>query len=84
MSPDTFDNLLRNLSKKIVDEFVKWQEENKHRLKEESFSIEFTENVQKAMGGPYSIEKQHSKIKTNLYKYLKMNLRNIIQYEFTF
>ena len=74
MSPDTLDNLLRNLSKKIVDEFVKWQEENKHRLKEESFSIEFTENVQKAMGGSYSIEKQHSKIKFSIERRLSICL----------
>ena len=84
MASDTFDKFLGNISKKVVSEFVKYQEENKHMLKNEAFSIEFTENVQKAMGGSFTREKIHTKIKTNLYKYLKMNLRNIIHYEFTF
>jgi len=36
------------------------------------------------MGGKHTVDQQNSIIHKNLYKYLKMNLKNIIQYEFSY
>ena len=36
------------------------------------------------MGGKYSREDTLKKIKFKLFNYLKFNLKNIVQYEFTF
>ena len=84
MSPSEFDSLLGGLSKTVMGFFVKWQEANKHKLNRDDFSVTFTENVQKAIGGNFTKEQIHSRIRRGLYKHLKMNLRNIVQYEFTF
>jgi len=83
MKQDALETLLRCIDKAIMTEFVKWQNEIQSKLKND-FSIIFTDNVQKAIGGHYSHEQIHSKIKRKLFKHLKMNLRNVIQYEFTF
>ena len=84
MTPQLFDKLLNSLQKKIMDEFVNYQNENMDKMRDENFTIEYIKNVQKVMGSKDSKEKITSRIRRELYKYLKMNLRNIVQVEFTF
>ena len=84
MTPELFDKLLNSLQKKIMDEFVNYQNENMDKMRDENFTIEYIKNVQKVMGSKDSKEKITSRIRRELYKYLKMNLRNIVQVEFTF
>ena len=83
MTPDLFDRLLNTLQKKLMDEFVRYQNDNMHRMSDENFTIEYIQLVQKVMGSKDTKEKVVSRIRRELYKHLKMNLRNIIQVEFT-
>jgi len=64
--------------------FVDWQNANKHRIADESYQKTYTDNIQKVLGGNYSKRNPNMIIKRNLYKYLKMNLKNVMQYEFSF
>ena len=79
-----FANLMNILSKKILTEFLKWQTENKSKMKQDEFSYTYARNVQKIMGGNLTQEQIHMRVKKELYNYLKMNLRNVIEYEFSF
>ena len=82
LSPENFENLLVMIDKLLMKEFVIWQDEIKKKSRNEYFEI-FTEHVQKVMGGHFTREQILSRVKKNIYKHLKMNLRNIIQFEFS-
>ena len=82
LSSTEFNNIISSITKNILSEFKNWQDENGHQLYTEDFSVLYIQNVKKVMGGDISIDKQRNKIHRNLYKYLKMNLQNTIEYEF--
>lgn len=84
LSLEMFTNLMNILSKKILTEFLKWQTENKSKMREDEFSYKYARNVQKIMGGNLTQEQIHMRVKKELYNYLKMNLRNVVEYEFSF
>jgi hypothetical protein len=79
-----FEKLISGISKKLLNEFKVWQDENEDKLYTDEFSALYLQNVKKIMGGNYSVEQQNNAIHRSLYKYLKMNLKNIIQYEFAY
>ena len=82
LSQEDFEKIFDCISKGILIEFKKWQEENNYRLYSEDFSSVYIENLKKIMGGGETFEKQKKIIHKNLYKYLKINLQKIIKYEF--
>jgi len=84
LSQTMFANLMNILSKKIITEFLKWQTENKSKMRQDEFSYTYARNVQKIMGGNLTQEQIHMRVKRELYNYLKMNLRNVVEYEFSF
>lgn len=79
-----FEKIIQLISKKIIGEFKKWQDENEDKLYSDDFSTIYIENVKKIMGGKHTVDQQNNIIHKNLYKLLKMNLKNIIQYEFSY
>jgi hypothetical protein len=82
LSSTEYTNMISIISKNIMTEFKKWQDENEHQLYAEDFSVIYVQNVKKVMGGDMPIDKQRGKIHRNLYKYLKMNLQNTVEYAF--
>ena len=84
LSQPMFANLMNILSKNILTEFLKWQTENKSKMRQDDFSYTYARNVQKIMGGNLTQEQIHMRVKKELYNYLKMNLRNVVEYEFSF
>lgn len=84
MDSKVLEQFVSYISRLIMGEFVKWQNENMDKMKDEEFSDVYTKNIQKVIGANYSMEQLSMKMKRELYKYLKMNLRNILQYEFSF
>ena len=84
MSQKQLEQFISYISRLIMGEFVKWQTENANTMDAEKFSDIYTENIQKVIGANYSMEQLNIKMKRELYKYLKMNLKNVIEYEFSF
>jgi hypothetical protein len=84
MSSDTFIRLINLINKKLLNEFVNWQKENKYRMYEDEFSSIYTANVKKITCMHMSQDQIQNKIKKDLYKAIKMNLQNIVEYEFSF
>ena len=84
LSQAMFANLMNTMSTNILTEFLKWQTENKSKMKQDDFSYKYARNVQKIMGGNLTQEQIHMRVKKDLYNYLKMNLRNVVEYEFSF
>lgn len=77
-----YNEIISNIYKEILTEFKKWQDKNQEKIYTENFSEIYLKNVKKIMGGDIPIEKQKSKIHKNLYKLLKVDLQNTIEYEF--
>ena len=84
MSGEQFECFVGSVSKQLINELAEWQKENMHKMSRDDFGIIYATNVQKVLGGSMPREQLYSKIRRGLFKYLKMNLRNIIQYEFSF
>ena len=79
MTNNNLRDFINTISKQIMKLFIKWQNNNIHRLSNEEYSIQYTKNVQKVMGGNLSNYEINNKLKNKLYKYLKVNIKNIIE-----
>jgi hypothetical protein len=84
MSQQSFSELFNWVNKQLLTEFVTWQKENKHHMYEDEFSSIYTANVKKIIGLNMSQEQIQNKVKRDLYKAIKMNLQNIVEFEFSF
>lgn len=81
---DMFESMIDSIHKKIHKVFVIWNKEQQQFLNYENVDESYYKNVMKVMGSKYSREDTLKKIKFKVFNYLKFNLRNIMQYEFTF
>ena len=82
MSTTELEGLIASIGKQLMTMFVSWQEANKHRLTQDSYIEEYMDILQKMLGSSFSNEVILSKVKRNLYKHLKTNLKSVIQFEF--
>lgn len=78
--------ILQHIDRNLVRLFQVWREEHQYKIEtDHSFYMNvMMNNFNKIIGQKYTRERQISAIKTSIYQYLKYNLKNIIQYEFTF
>lgn len=83
LSKEDLNELFSLISKELMSLFKLWQDENEYRLYTDDFSVIYINNVKKIMGGNETLDKQKKLVHRNLYKYLKVNLQNVIQYEFS-
>lgn len=84
MASDQFELLFKKITKGLIMQFKIWQDQHKHRLCDSDFTDVYTENAKKIFGGDLSIEQQYTKIKRMLYNHIKINIKNMIQYDFEF
>ena len=84
MTVEESEALVNKFNKELVEQLVSWQDANQQKLNSEGFAKSYSENVRKALGGNMSKDQLQSRVMREIYKYLRMNLRNIVQYEFAF
>lgn len=72
-----------SLNKKILYLFKIWQEKNTEKLENDDFAIEYIQKVRKILGKGESTEVENIKLKNKLYKVLKINIKTIIEYDFS-
>lgn len=82
LTESMFQTLVFVLDKKLLGEFIKWQNENAGNMADDDFALKYALNVKKIMGGSLNREQIYSRLKIDLYKYLKVCLRNITECEF--
>ena len=51
-------------------------------MKDDNFAIKYATYVKKVMGGKLTREQIYSRVKIDLYNYLKVCVKNIVEYEF--
>jgi hypothetical protein len=77
MSSVLFEKLMLILSKKLVKEFLNWQDENEEKIhRDDNFANTYAQNLKKVMGGNgnTSFDILGLRIKKELFKYLKVTL----------
>jgi hypothetical protein len=82
LTDEKFQKIINIIVKQLLNEFVVWQTENASRMEQDDFAIKYSANVKKMMGGNLSREQVYAKVKIDLYKYLKVNVKNITEYHF--
>jgi len=78
---ETFTKLMHLFDKQFMVAFVQWQNENKYRMHLDDFSEIYAKNVKKIMGGNNTREQLYSRIKRELYQYMRAELPTMLEYE---
>lgn len=71
MPDELFQQMINVITKQLLDEFIVWQKENTHKMDQDDFAIKYANNARKIMGGSLTREQIYSRVKLDLYKYLK-------------
>ena len=67
-----------------MGEFIKWQNANKHKIALDDFHEQYSNNMKKIMGGNNTREQLYSRIKKELYMYIRKDPPNILEYEVSY
>jgi hypothetical protein len=85
MSNKDFNEFIQKIHLKALEKFQIWYKENENRiLRDQDFYNKYLTYMKNITGGNLSRDESIKRIKSKLYNYLKMNVKEIIQYEFTF
>lgn len=85
MDDRVFNKFINTLNQKLMKIFFTWKEKHRDKIEnDDHFHEIYIENMRIILGGTKPKEQTMRLIKNKLYTYLKCNLKNIIQYEFTF
>ena len=85
-STKLFIKLLNKIYFKVLIELKEWHDENQEGIREiDSVGILYSKTMSKLMNTDFTPESKHlSKIRTEFYNYLKIDLKTIIEYDFEF
>lgn len=85
-STDEFIIMLKRIHPKIVKALCEWHDKNSHKINSsDKMQILYNKTMIKLMSVNFTQESQIlSKIKNDLYQYLKTDFKNIIEYEYEF
>jgi len=84
MPPEVFERFFVRITKGLLTQLKLWQDVNRHRICDNGFTEIYIDNVKKITGGDLTKEQQYTKVKKMLYNHIKINLKNVIQYDFEF
>lgn len=96
MPPNVFDSLIARIEQRIFRQFMLWKQENQEQIDNDDhfYNDVYMINMHIMLGGnrcgASSIsseeqnEKNKRKIRSQLFHYLEQNIKNIVEYEFTF
>jgi hypothetical protein len=85
MKTDDFINLLQKIQHKFIKALTHWHQQNIIEItNNDSMSILYNKMIIKIMNISLVQDANYGKIHANLYNYLKMDLKNLIEYEFEF
>jgi hypothetical protein len=82
---EDFAKLLKNIQNKLLILLSQWRITNKEQIdNNDSISILYNKTIIKLMNISFTQDATSGKIKSNLYNYLKTDVKNMIEYEFEF
>lgn len=78
---ESYKKLMYLLDKQFMGAFIEWQNKNKHKGSSDDFALIYSKNMKKMMGGVFTREQLYSRIKKELYTYIRCEPPNILEYE---
>ena len=85
LETDEFKELISYVNKNLLIYFKKWYNKNIKLINDSSSNDDtYQKNIIKIMGGKVPYDQRIKKINSKLFKYLNINIKNIIQFEFNF
>lgn len=85
MDKNIFSQCIQKLHLKILEYFQQWTKKNQEKIdNDQDFYSKYLVYMKHITGGTYSKEKSNALLFSKVYNYLKMNVKEIIQYEFSF
>ena len=73
---------IKSFDKKILTMFVEWKKSAEKTIDAEIFGEIYIQNMKKVIGGNFEKKNPALMIKNRLYKHLKVDLQNIVHYDF--
>jgi len=73
---------IKYFDKKILTQFVLWKTDAEKLFDTDTFGEIYIQNMKKVIGGNFEKKNPVSMIKSRLYKHLKVDLKNIVHYDF--
>ena len=82
MNDESLNILIKYFDKKLLRLFLEWKVKNELIMDSDIFGEVYIKNMKRVVGGNYNNKNKKIMIKNKLYKYLKVNLKNVVSYEF--
>ena len=79
-----YNKLMHLLDKQLMNLFILWQNDNKHKISSDDFADLYSKNLKKIMGGNTSREQLYLRIKKLLYDYISSDPPNITTYDISY
>lgn len=73
---------IKSFDKKLLVQFLQWKIDTEKTIDSEIFGEVYINNMKKVIGGNFEKKNKELMIKNKLFKYLKVDLKSIVQYEF--
>lgn len=73
---------IKSFDKKLLVQFLQWKIDAEKTIDSETFGQVYINNMKKVIGGNFEKKNKELMIKNKLYKYLKVDLKSIVQYKF--
>ena len=75
-------SFIKSIDKKLLTQFLIWKIDAEKKVESEIFGEIYIKNMKKVIGGNFEKKNKAVMIKNKLYKYLKIDLKSIVHYEF--
>jgi hypothetical protein len=82
MDDSNLRKFIKYFDKKILTQFVLWKTDAEKLFDSDTFGEIYIQNMKKVIGGNFEKKNPVSMIKSRLYKHLKVDLKNIVHYDF--
>jgi len=82
MDSNELITFIKYFDKKIFNLFLEWKKEAQIKMDYDTYSDIFILNMKKVLGNNFENKDKKTIIKNKLFKHLKVNLKNIVSYEF--
>ena len=73
---------IKYFDKKILNLFLEWKTEAQKKMDYDKYTEIYILNMKKVLGNNFENKDKKTIIKNKLFKHLKVNLKNIVSYEF--
>jgi hypothetical protein len=82
---ETFITFLNKIHKKLFKQLLEWKKNNIQKItNDDKYAIEYDKSMVKLMGTDFNKDATFNKIKGLMYNKMKIDMKNMVEYEFEF